>query len=349
MLIREELLEVRKKFADARRTLITSDVSKLNIEDLIAEEDIIITLTHFGYIKRLPMDTYRSQKRGGRGVAGMGTKEADFVEHLFVATTHHNILFFTNRGRVYRLKAYELPEANRTSKGTAIINLLPLEGNEQITAVITIKEFTSKRYLFMATKKGIVKKTELMDYDTSRKGGLIAIVLDEDDDLIDVKLTNGEQKIIMGTKDGYAIHFEESNVRHMGRSARGVKGITLHKGDCVVGMDNIKKGGEVLTVTEEGYGKRTPISDYRIQTRGGKGIINNKITEKTGKVIGLRLVTPGQELMMITSDGIVIRINVDDISVISRNTQGVTLMKTGRNDKVVALAAMEKKVDLDEE
>lgn len=345
LLIKEELLDVKKRFGDARRTVITSDVSNLEVEDLIAEEDIIITLTHFGYIKRLPMNTYRNQKRGGRGVTGMGTKEEDFVEHLFVATTHHNILFFTNRGRVYRLKGYEIPEASRIAKGTAIVNLLPMEGDEQITAVISIKEFTNKQYLFMATKNGIVKKTELMDFDTSRKGGLIAILLDEDDDLIGVKLTNGSMKIIMGTKDGYAIHFSEQDVRSMGRTARGVKGITLHKEDIVVGMDTIKKEGEVLTVTEEGYGKRTPVGEYRSQSRGGKGIINNKVTDKTGKVVGLKIVKPGQELMLITSEGIVIRIDIDDISVISRNTQGVTLMRTGVNDKVVALAAVEKKAD----
>jgi len=346
-IIKEELLDIRKRFGDDRRTLITNDTSNMAVGDLIAEEDIVLTLTHSSYIKRLPVDTYRNQKRGGRGVAGMGTKEEDFVEHLFVTTTHHNILFFTNRGRVYRLMGYEIPEASRTSKGTSIVNLLPLEGKERITAVIPIKEFSNTRYLFMGTEKGIVKKTELMEFNTARKTGLIAINLDEDDDLIGVKLTNGEQHILMGTRDGLAIYFPETDVRHMGRSARGVKGINLHAGDGVVGMDTLKKDGEVLTVSEEGYGKRTPVTEYRDQKRGGKGVINLKVTEKTGQVVGIKVVRPGQELMLISSDGIVIRIDIDDISVISRNTQGVKLMKTGAKDKVVALAAVEKKTDTD--
>ncbi len=346
-IIKNELLDVRKRFGDDRRTILTMDTSNMAMGDLIAEEDIVLTLTHSSYIKRLPVDTYRNQKRGGRGVAGMGTKEEDFVEHLFVTTTHHNILFFTNRGRVYRLTGYEIPEASRTSKGTSIVNLLPLEGKERITAVIPIKEFCNTRYLFMATEKGIVKKTELMEFNTARKTGLIAINLDEDDDLIGVKLTNGEQHILMGTRDGLAIYFPETDVRHMGRTARGVKGINLHKGDAVVGMDTLKKDGEVLTVSEEGYGKRTAVSEYRDQKRGGKGVINLKVTEKTGRVVGIKIVQPGQELMLISSDGIVIRIDIDEISVISRNTQGVKLMRTGEKDKVVALAAVEKKTDTD--
>lgn len=347
-IIKEELLDVKKRFGDDRRTIITDDLSNMAIEDLIAEEDIVLTLTRSSYVKRLPVDTYRNQKRGGRGVAGMGTKEEDFVEHLFVTTTHHNILFFTNRGRVYRLKGYEIPEANRTSKGTSIVNLLPLEGKERVTAVIPIREFSNKRYLFMGTEKGIVKKTELMEFNTARKTGLIAISLDEDDDLISVKLTNGEHHVLMGTRDGLAIYFPETDVRDMGRTARGVRGIRLHTGDSVVGMDTLKQDdGEVLTVTAEGYGKRTPVADYRNQKRGGKGVINNKVTDKTGQVVGIKMVRPGQELMLISSDGIVIRIDIDEISVISRNTQGVKLMKTGENDKVVALAAVEKKADID--
>lgn len=347
-LIKEELLDVKKRFADERRTVITSDVSKIEIEDLIAEEDIVITITHQGYIKRLPVDTYRSQKRGGRGVTGMGTKEEDFLEHLFVATTHHNILFFTNRGRVYRLKGYDIPEsASRTAKGTAMINLVPVENGEKITAVIPIKEFSSRRYLFMATKKGVVKKTELMEYDTARRGGLIAIVLDDDDDLICVKLTNGEQNIIMGTKGGMAIHFPETDVRDMGRTTRGVRGISLDEGDEVIGMDTTKADGQVLTITAEGYGKRTNVEEYRLQSRGGKGIINSKVTDKTGEVIGLKLAKPGQELMLISIDGIVIRIEINEISIISRNTQGVKVMRTGVEDKVVAMALVEKKANDD--
>jgi DNA gyrase subunit A len=344
-IIREELLSVKQRFGDERRTVITSDVSKMDLADLIAEEDIVITLTHYGYIKRLPVDTYRNQKRGGRGVTGMNTKEEDFVEHIFVSTTHHNLLFFSSRGRVYRLKGYEIPEASRQAKGTAIVNLLPTESKEKITAVIPVREFSANKFLFMATKKGIVKKTELTDFDTARKGGLIAINLDEDDDLIEVKLTNGEQNIIMGTKHGQAIHFSEKDVRMMGRAARGVKGVALQNKDEVIGMDSAHKNGEVLTVTAEGYGKRTPIEDYRLQTRGGKGIINIKATDKTGEVVGIKVVRPGQELMLITIDGVVIRTDIDEISLISRNTQGVKLMKTAEHDKVVALAAVEKKVD----
>jgi DNA gyrase subunit A len=344
-LIKDELLDVKKRFADARRTVITSDVSKLDMEDLIAEEDIVITLTHGGYIKRLPVDTYRSQRRGGKGVTGMGTKEEDFVEHLFVTTTHNNIMFFTTRGRVYRVKGYEIAEASRTAKGTAIINMLPLEPNEKITAVIPIREFSERRFLFMGTRKGIVKKTELMEFDTTRKGGLIALSLDDDDDLIAVKLTSGDHQVVMGTKDGLAICFPETDVRAMGRTARGVKGITLHKGDVVVGIDTLKRDGEILTVTSEGYGKRTPITEYRNQSRGGKGVINLKVTEKTGEVVGIQIVRPDQELMLITTEGIVIRTDIDEISVFSRNAQGVKIMRTGQEDKVIALAVVEKKSD----
>jgi len=344
-LIKEELLDVKKRFADPRRTVITSDVSKLEIEDLIAEEDVVITVTHGGYIKRLPMDTYRSQRRGGRGVTGMGTKEEDFVEHLFVATTHHHILFFTDRGRVYRLKAYDVPEASRTAKGTAIVNLLPLEPKEKITAIIPIREFSHDRYLFMATKNGIIKKTELMEFDTTRRSGLIAILLADDDELIGVKLTNGQQKIMLGTKQGLAIQFSEEDVRPTGRVTQGVKGISLNPGDAVVGMDAVQRGGEVLTVTAEGYGKRTAVSEYPSQKRGGKGVRNFKVTEKTGEVIGIKVVRPGQELILITTEGIVIRMDIDEIPVMSRNTQGVILMKTNPNDRVVAAAAIEKKAD----
>ncbi|MDT8903430.1 DNA gyrase subunit A [Anaeroselena agilis] len=345
--IKEELLDVKKRFGDARRTVITTDASSFDVEDLIAEEDVVITLTHGGYIKRLPVDTYRSQRRGGRGVTGMGTKEEDFVEHLFVATTHHNILFFTNRGRMYRLKAYEIPEASRTAKGTAIVNLLTLENREKVTAVVSVKEFDARRFLFMATKKGVVKKTELMEYDTARRVGLIGIVLDEDDDLIDVKLTNGEMHILLGTEKGMAINFAEGDVRPMGRATRGMRGIALRKGDYVVGMETVKQDGELLTVTEAGYGKRTAIDEYRPQTRGGVGIINNKVTDKTGKVVGIKVVRPGQEIMLITGEGIVIRIDIEEISVISRNTQGVRLMRIDENDKLVAVAAVEKKGESD--
>ncbi len=342
-IIKDELTEVKNKYGDERRTRITIDISSIDIEDLIAEEDVVVTLTHNNYIKRMPITSYRNQKRGGRGVTGMGTKETDFVENMLITTTHHTILFFTNRGRVYHLKAYEIAESSRQAKGTAIINLLPLENNEKITAVIPIKHFKPERFLFMATKKGIVKKTNLTDFNTSRKGGLIAITLDADDELIGVRKTNGERSVIMGTREGLSIAFSESDVRAMGRVARGVRGIRLKDGDVVIGMDNLKRDAEVLTVTAEGFGKRTPTSEYRLQSRGGKGIINLKVTKKTGQVVGLKVVQSGQELMLITTEGIVIRTDVDDISVISRNTQGVMLMKTESGDKVASMATMEQK------
>ncbi|MFA6849247.1 MAG: DNA gyrase subunit A, partial [Selenomonadaceae bacterium] len=344
-IIKDELTETKNKFGDERRTRITVDVSKMNMEDLIAEEDVVITLTHNNYIKRMPLDTYRNQKRGGRGITGMGTKETDFVENMLITTTHHTILFFTSRGRVYRLKGYDINESSRQAKGTAIINLLQLEKNEKITAVIPIRKFSADKFLFMATRKGIVKKTDLTEFDTSRKGGLIALTLDDDDELIGVKLTDGDRSVLLGTRGGMAIAFAEDDVRSMGRNARGVRGIRLKEKDEVIGMDNLKKDSDVLTVTEEGFGKRTPTSEYRSQTRGGKGVINLKVTKKTGVVVGIKVVHPGQELMLITTEGIVIRTNVDGISIISRNTQGVMLMKMDKNDKVSSLATMDQKTE----
>ena len=342
-IVKKELTEVKNKYGDARRTRLTIDTSEIDVEDLIAEEDVVITLTHGGYIKRIPLDTYRRQNRGGKGIRGMGTKEKDFVENLLITTTHHTILFFTNRGRVYHLKAYEIAEASRAAKGTAIVNLLQLESDENITAVIQVKGFKPGAYLFMATKKGIVKKTSLEEFQNLRKGGLIAVNLDEDDELIGVKFTNGHHDVILGTKWGMAIVFNEDDVRSMGRPARGVKGIRLVEGDAVIGMDALNAAAEVLTVTEEGFGKRTQANEYRTQTRGGKGIINLKVTEKTGDVIGLRVVHESQELMLISTEGIVIRMNIADISLISRNTQGVKLMRAAENDRVASMAVMEQK------
>ena len=344
-IIKDELTKVKEQFGDDRRTRITLDASDMAVEDLIAEEDVVLTLTHGGYVKRIPLDTYRNQKRGGRGVTGMGTKETDFVEHLLITTTHRTVLFFTNRGLVYRLKGYDIPESARQAKGTAIVNLLPLSGGETITAVIPVETFREDRYLFMATRKGIVKKTVLKEFDTARKGGLIALTLDEDDDLIGVKATDGERQIVIGTRDGLAIAFEEGDVRVMGRQAHGVYGIRLSDMDEVVGMDTLRPEHQILTVTEEGYGKRTAVSEYRIQQRGGKGIINMKVTEKTGAVVGLKVVHPEQELMLITTGGIVIRTNVDEISVISRNTQGVKVIKTEEGDRVASLAVMDQKTE----
>ncbi len=344
-IIKDELTQVKNKYGDARRTKLTIDTSEINVEDLIAEEDVVITLTHNNYIKRMPLDTYRRQNRGGKGVKGMGTKETDFVENMLITTTHHTILFFTTRGRVYNLKAYEIAEASRQAKGTAIINLLQLDKGEKITAVIQVKGFDPDRYLFMATRKGIVKKTSLSEFSNLRKAGLYAINLDDDDDLIGVRFTDGESYLMLGTKGGKAIAFSEDDVRAMGRVARGVRGIKLGPDDEVVGMDVLTHNAEVLTVTEGGYGKRTPTEEYRSQTRGGKGLINMKVTDKTGYVVGIKVVRPDQELMLITTDGIVIRTNVHEISVISRNTQGVKLMTTAENDRVASMATLEQKND----
>ena len=344
-IIKEELTEIRDKYGDARRTEITFDASDMNIIDLIAEEDVVVTLTMSNYIKRIPLDTYRRQKRGGVGVKGMGTKETDIVSDLLITTTHHDILFFTNRGRAFVLKAYEIPESGRQAKGTAIVNLLAIESDERITAVIQVRTFRPDRYLFLGTKRGIVKKAPLAEFANIRKSGLRVVSLDADDELIGVKFTNGENHIMLGTRCGKAIAFPEEGVRSMGRTARGVRGITLADGDAVVAMDTLKKGSEVLTVTEGGYGKRTSSDEYRPQTRGGKGLINMKVTEKTGPVVGIPVVHAAQELMLITTDGLVIRTSVDEISRISRNTQGVRLMTISENDRVASMATMNMNVD----
>lgn len=341
-IIKEELSAVKAKFGDARRTQITDDTSDVDLADLIAEENVVITLTHNNYIKRIPLTTYRNQKRGGRGVTGMGTKEEDYVENMIITSTHNTILFFTNKGLVYQLKGYEIPESGRTAKGTAIVNLLPLAKDESITAIIPIEKFADDKYLFMATRNGVVKKTVLSAYDTNRKKtGLIAISLKDDDELISVKLTDGNRYIIIGTRDGMSISFNEQDVRPMGRNARGVIGIKLKGDDKVIDMDNLRKNCEVLTVTENGYGKRTPTEEYRAQSRGGIGLINIKVTEKTGFVVGVKVVNENQEFMLISTEGIVIRSNINEVSVINRNTQGVKVMNMDDNDKVAAVAAFE--------
>ena len=346
-IIKEDLLEMKKKFGDARRTILSHDTSSMDMEDLIAEEDIVITISHQGYIKRQTLDNFRNQKRGGVGkTGGSGKKNDDCAEHLFLSTTHHNILFFTNKGRVYRKKGYEIPEAGRTAKGTAIINLLPIEQGEKITAVIPVKEFKTEQYMFMATDKGTVKKTNLEDFNSARKVGLIAITLDENEQLIGVELTDGNSEIILATRNGIAIRFDEQDVRPMGRTAHGVRGIQLNYGDEVVAMDSVtSENSEVLTATEQGLGKRTSVSEYRKQTRGGKGVINIKVNEKTGIVIGMKVITPGQEIMMITAAGIIIRIDVEGISQFGRNAQGVKLMTLNDDDKVVSLAAVQQAED----
>ena len=336
-IIKTELEEINRKFGDARRTLITVDVSKMDVEDLIAVEDVVVTVTHYGYIKRLPLSTYKSQNRGGKGVHGMATKERDFVEHLFTTTTHHHILFFTSQGKVYRLKAYEIPEASRTGKGTAVINILNLSQHEMITAVIAIKDYSSDFFLITATKKGIMKKTALQEYDSSRRDGLIALTLDEGDELIGVKLTQGLDDILLATKNGIAIRFAEADVRYMGRTARGVKGIRLEENDEVVGMDVIGDEGELLTMSENGFAKRTDLKEFRVQGRGGKGIIVMKLNAKTGTLVGIKVVQVEDELMVITNNGIMLRIQVSSISNQGRSAQGVLAMRTGAST-VVAMA-----------
>lgn len=341
-IIKTDLLAIKDKYGDERRTEITFNFNEIDMEDLIEEEDIIVTLTHLGYIKRVPVDTYRSQRRGGRGIAGMTTREEDFVENLFTTSTHDNLLFFTTRGVVYQLKGYQIPESGRTAKGTAIVNLLPLESDEKVTAMIPISEFEEGNYLTFITKNGTIKKTNIMDYSRIRTSGLRAIELAEDDELIRVELTNNEQDIIVGTHDGMSIRFNENDVRPMGRTARGVRAIKLHEDDYVVGACIAEPGSKLLAVTESGYGKKTELDEYKVQTRGGKGILTYKITEKTGKLAGIKTVTDEDDIMLITSDGIVIRMASDEISTYGRQTQGVRLMRLDDGVQVVSVTVTEK-------
>ncbi|SHH78104.1 DNA gyrase subunit A [Caloranaerobacter azorensis DSM 13643] len=337
-IIKDELLEIKEKYNDERRTEIRASIDEISIEDMIKEEKVVITLTHFGYIKRLPEDTYKAQRRGGKGITGLTTREEDFVEDIFVTSTHDNILFFTNKGKVYKLRAFEIPEAKRQAKGTAIINLLNLDVNEKITAVIPIKEFNPEDYLVFTTKKGLIKKTGLNEFDNIRKNGLIAINLREEDELIEVRRTNGEDELILVTAHGMSIRFSEKDVRNMGRSAMGVKAITLNEDDELVAMDLIKEGNDLLVITEKGYGKRTQISEYRSQSRGGKGIKTYNVRERTGNIVGAKVVSINDEVMLISVSGTIIRLKVSDISQMGRSTQGVTLMKVSENDRVVSIA-----------
>ncbi|KKO54349.1 DNA gyrase subunit A [Paenibacillus sp. DMB20] len=341
-IISDELQEIKERFNDERRTEITVGEDSILDEDLIPREEVIITITHTGYVKRLPANTYRSQKRGGRGVVGMDTKSEDFVEHLFVTNSHHYLMFFTDKGKAYRLKAYEIPELSRTARGTPIINLIQIEQGETVNAVIPVEEFEGDNYLFFATRQGIVKKTPLEDYVNIRKGGLIAINLREDDSLIDVKLTDGQREIIMGTADGMSIRFSESDVRSMGRSATGVKGITLDEEDTVIGMDVVDPELDVLIVTSKGYGKRTPAADYRSQTRGGKGIKTINVTEKNGPVVSLKVVKSEEDLMIITASGTIIRTSMEGISTMGRYAQGVKLINIREDDAVATVCRADK-------
>jgi len=337
-IIREELLEVKEKYNDDRRTEIKASAEEIVLEDMIEEQNVAITLTHFGYIKRLPEDTYKIQRRGGRGISGITTREEDFVEHLFITSTHDNLLFLTNQGKVYSLKAYEIPDAKRQAKGTAIVNLLNLNVNEKITAIIPIKEFNPENYLVLLTKNGIIKKTELDKFDAIRKNGLIAINLRDDDELISVKKTDGNKDLILVTAQGMSIRFSENDVRDMGRTAMGVKAIKLNKNDKVISMNLVEEGNDLLSITEYGYGKRTPLEEYRSQTRGGKGIKTYNIKDRTGDLISANVVDKHDEVMMISFSGVVIRLTVAGITQMGRHTQGVTLMKLDKDDRVVSVA-----------
>lgn len=340
-IIKDELNEIKAKFNDERRTKITFNYEALEDEDLIPEEEVVIMLTNHGYIKRLPISTYKSQKRGGKGVTGMGTKEDDFVRHIFITNSHNYIMFFTNKGKVYRLKAYEIPELGRSAKGTPIINLIQIEKGEWINAVFPTRDTNSDNFLFFATAQGIVKKSLLSDYDNIRKGGIIAINLKEDDELIGVKLTDGNQDIFLGTKYGQSIRFSEKDVRTMGRGTTGVKGINLAKNDLVIGMDIVTDEQDILIVTVNGYGKRTPSTEYRSQTRGGKGIKTLNVTKKTGHIIGLAIVTNQEDLIIVTASAMVIRLQIDNISIMGRYTQGVRLIKIKDDDEVTTVTRIE--------
>lgn len=337
-IIKEELLEIDQKFGDERKTKIVAAEGEINVEDLIKEEQTVVALTHFGYIKRMPIDTYKSQKRGGKGITGISTREDDFVKQIFTASTHDTILFFSNKGKLYRLRGYEIPEAGRTAKGTAIVNLLSLDSGEKISAVIPISNFAEGKYLLMATRNGFIKKTALNEYVSARKSGLLAITLREDDELIDVRLTDGQDNVVLVTKCGMCITFDEKDVRPMGRGAQGVIGIRLSDDDCVIGMESIITGSNatLLAITENGFGKRTELDEYRVQTRGGKGVITYKITPKTGNIVGIRIATDDEDVMLITDTGTIIRLKVKDISILGRSTQGVTLMRTNEG-KVVSI------------
>ena len=337
-IIKDELTEIKKRFANPRRSVISCEEASFEQEDLIAEEDVVLTITNHGYIKRIPLDTYRNQRRGGRGVTAMGTKEEDFVKHLFITTTHNYFLFITNRGKIYRLKVHEIPEASRQAKGTALVNLLYIENSEKVSAVIPVKEFNEDQFLFMVTKRGVVKKTPLNEYNTSRRDGIIALNLDDEDELIDVKLTSGQEEIFLATQRGLAIRFCEQEVRSTGRATRGVKGINLTKKDEVIGMETVQPDAELLTVTANGFGKRTNVSEYRLQSRGGKGVINVRTSERNGLVVAIQVVKSEEELMMISAEGIIIRFNVASVSSLGRATQGVTLMRMDSGDTVVAVA-----------
>jgi DNA gyrase subunit A len=342
-IIKEELLAVKEKYANPRQTAILPREAELTLEDLIVDEEAVVIITHQGYIKRNPLRLYRLQKRSGQGMRGVTTKETDFVEHLFVSSTHAYLLFFSDAGRVYWLKVYALPEASRQAKGTAIVNLLPLAPGEKITAVVPIREFVEDKYLVMATKRGTIKKSPLSAYSRPRSGGIIALDLLEGDRLISVKMSDGEQEIFLGTRLGRSIHFKESDVRSMGRVARGVRGIRLASKDEVVGMEVVNPNSTILTVTENGYGTQTLLKRYPLIHRAGSGVININISKRNGVVVGIKQTSPEDTIMLITAQGTIIWMAVNEISTIGRSTQGVRLQNLGEGDKVVAIAHLAEK------
>ncbi len=337
-IVKDELALLRDKYKDERRTEIQTVSGEVDIEDLIPVEDCVVTLTHYGYIKRQPADVYKAQRRGGRGISGMTRRDEDFVEELFISSTHDYVMFFTDRGRVYRLKCYEIPESSRTARGTNIVNLLPLEQDEKVQTMIRLPAFEEGKYLVMVTRGGIIKRTEVTDYDTARKGGVIAINLDDDDKLAWVRLTDGRSDLIVGTRNGMAIRFDENDARPLGRSARGVKAITLDEGDLVVGMARVREDGTLLTVTEKGQGRRTEFDEYRQQSRAGKGIINYKVDDDKGFVAGIRTVNEDDDAILITNDGVIIRIPVGQITVQSRYAGGVRVMRVEGDTRLVSMA-----------
>ncbi|MBD3271481.1 MAG: DNA gyrase subunit A, partial [Elusimicrobia bacterium] len=345
----DELNDVKKLYQDERRTSFAAAAEDISVEDLIREEEVVITISHAGYIKRQPVSTYKAQRRGGKGITGMGVRDEDFIEHIFITSTHAYMLFFTNLGRIYWLKVYEIPEGGRASKGKAAINLVQLSepSREKITAAIAVRSFEEQKdcSLMMATRQGMVKKTKLEAYSNPRRGGIIAIGLDGDDTLISVRLTDGNQEMFIATRKGLAIRFKEKNVRDIGRSGKGVRGIRLGKGDEVVGMEVVNAKDCVLTATENGYGKRTQVDQYRLQSRGGKGVINIKATQRNGNVISVRRVKEDDDLMLMTIQGQIVRQPVKDISEIGRNTQGVRLVKLNQEDRLAAIAYIVKEED----
>ena len=343
--IREEILAISEKYGDERKTAIGFDEFDISMEDMIPNENTVITMTKLGYIKRMTVDNFRSQNRGGKGIKGMQTIEDDYIDELLMTTTHHYLMFFTNMGKVYRLKAYEIPEAGRTARGTAIINLLQLQAGEKITAVLSLKDYSQGQYLFMATKSGIVKKTPIQDYANVRKTGLAAISLKDDDELIEVKFTDNKKDIILVTKYGQCIRFKDTDVRSTGRVSMGVRGINLSDGDEIIGMQLCSQGDYLLIVSEKGMGKRTSMSEFSVQNRGGKGVKCYKITEKTGNVVGVKAVNDDNEVMMITTEGIIIRIACSDISILGRITSGVKLMNLDEKVSVASIAKVREKED----